>query len=133
VLNGDSYCGFRLPEFLRRHQERASAATLWLTWVADARRFGLVQVADDGRLLRFDEKRATPASGWINAGVYLLSRLLLASIPPTGPVSLERECFPTWIGRGLHGFQARTPFLDIGTPESYAEAEGYFAGRFVFP
>ena len=43
-----------------------------------------------------------------------------------GAVSLERQCFPAWIGHGLYGYQAEEIF-DIGTPESYAAAAEFFA------
>jgi NDP-sugar pyrophosphorylase family protein len=127
VLNGDSFCGFELFPFLARHRQRQSAASLWLTYVPDAGRYGLVQLADNGAVLRFSEKQASRHAGWINAGVYLLSRQVVESISPGRAVSLERECFPSWIGRGLHGFAAAAPFLDIGTPESYADAADFLA------
>ena len=42
-------------------------------------------------------------------------------------VAVEREVFPGWAAGGrLHGFRCRGRFLDIGTPESYAEAEHFF-------
>jgi histidinol-phosphate phosphatase family protein len=43
-------------------------------------------------------------------------------------VSLEREIFPRWIGRGLYGYVSAGPFLDIGTPDDFAVAESFFAG-----
>jgi NDP-sugar pyrophosphorylase family protein len=43
-------------------------------------------------------------------------------------VSLEREVFPALAGRGLRGVAFRGRFIDIGTPESLAEAEGFFRG-----
>jgi NDP-sugar pyrophosphorylase family protein len=38
-------------------------------------------------------------------------------------MSLERDVLPAWIGRGLCGCSAKSQFLEIGTPESYASAE----------
>jgi NDP-sugar pyrophosphorylase family protein len=43
--------------------------------------------------------------------------------------SVEREVFPYWIGRGLHAFPVESPFIDIGLPESYAAAAGFFMER----
>jgi NDP-sugar pyrophosphorylase family protein len=35
--------------------------------------------------------------------------------------------FPAWANEGcVHGFRCTGRFLDIGTPESYAEAETFF-------
>jgi len=54
---------------------------------------------------------------------------VIEAIPVDRPVSLEREVFPRWIGQGLTGCPFGGQFLDIGTPESYAEAERFFAER----
>ncbi|HRD67641.1 MAG TPA: nucleotidyltransferase family protein [Candidatus Competibacter sp.] len=128
VLNGDSYCAADFAEFWRQHCARQATATMLLVNNPDTRRFGSVQIATDGRILQFEEKKEGSKSGRINAGVYLLARDLLQSIPTTRPVSLEREIFPTWIGEDFYGHLAAGPFLDIGTPESYALAEKFFAG-----
>jgi NDP-sugar pyrophosphorylase family protein len=61
--------------------------------------------------------------GLVNAGIYLLSRTLIGSIAFGRAVSLEREVFPDWIGRGLCGFRGDGRLWDIGIPESYARAE----------
>lgn len=128
VLNGDSYCAADFAAFWRWHCLRQSAATMLLVSNPDTRRFGSVEVATDGRILRFEEKReGTSEPGLINAGVYLIERDLLRSIPTIGSVSLERDIFPGWIGGDFYGYRADGPFLDIGTPESYALAEDFFA------
>lgn len=127
VMNGDSYFQVDLSAFWAYHQAHAAPATLALARVPDTQRFGQVTVAGDGRVLAFEEKGSRDGSGWINAGLYLLGRERLQAIPAQGAVSLERQCFPAWIGHGLYGYQAEGAFLDIGTPESYAAAAEFFA------
>jgi NDP-sugar pyrophosphorylase family protein len=129
VLNGDSYCDVSLSHLIDWQQRRGapSAGSLLLTWVEDAARYGTVQIDDEGAVIAFREKSGRAAPGWINAGVYVLSRRLLASIPARGATSLEHDVFPAWIGRGLDGCQIAAPFIDIGTPESYARAGEVFA------
>lgn len=127
VLNGDSYCAVDFAEFWRQHCARKATATLLLVNNPDTRRFGSVQIAADRRILQFEEKKESSKPGWINAGIYLLARDLLQSIPTAKPVSLEQEIFPTWIGEDFYGHLAAGPFLDIGTPESYALADQFFA------
>ena len=127
VLNGDSYCAANFDAFWQWHCLKRSAATLLLVNNPDTERFGRVQVAADGHITRFDEKKAGAEPGLINAGVYLIENYFLQSIPEASQLSLEREIFPYWIGRDFYGFQAAGPFLDIGTPESYALAESFFA------
>jgi NDP-sugar pyrophosphorylase family protein len=122
VLNGDSYCSVDLAAFANWHAQSGAVASLALAEVADSSRYGQVRVDNRGAVTGFAEKAASGGSGWINAGIYLLSQQLLRSLPATAPLSLEREVFPQWVGRGLFGFGNRTQFIDIGTPESYALA-----------
>jgi D-glycero-alpha-D-manno-heptose 1-phosphate guanylyltransferase len=127
VLNGDSYCDVALADFASWHHARTGGpGSLLLTWVDDAARYGTVAVDDDDVVQFFREKTGQSAPGWINAGIYILSRRLLLSIPDRPGVSIEREVFPMWVGRGLTAHRVQAPFIDIGTPESYAQAERFF-------
>lgn len=127
VMNGDSYCDANLREFWLWHANRQAKATLLLATTLDPERFGQVQIDRDGKVTEFTEKGGSQGLGWINAGIYLLGRDLLGEIPANCAVSLEREVFPNWIGRGLYGFQSEGRFMDIGTPEAYACSESFFA------
>ena len=106
----------------------AALASLALVRVGDAARFGSVDIAGDGRVTGFREKAATGAGqhasaspgGLINAGVYVVERELLASLPSDRAVSLEREVFPGLTDGRLQGVELTGPFVDIGVPESYA-------------
>ncbi len=128
VLNGDSYVDCPLAEFHDWHHDRGFAGSLLLTWVEDAARFGTVETDESGRITAFREKQGLARPGWINAGVYLLARRLLEEVPEGRPVSLEREMFPAWLAGGLGGYARRAAFLDVGTPESLAQAESFLAG-----
>jgi len=129
VLNGDSYCQLDVGAFWADHCAAGSRATLALVRVDDASRFGQVELDPSHRILRFEEKGARTGAGWINAGMYLIDRQWIEAIPAGRAVSLEREVFPGWIDRGLRGWPGSGPFLDIGTPESYREADRFFAAR----
>jgi NDP-sugar pyrophosphorylase family protein len=127
ILNGDSFCDMDLHAFWRWYDARETAGALLLHKTFDTTRYGRVRVDNDGRVLRFDEKSDHGGPGWMNAGIYLLSRRLLLTIPMRRAVSLEREMFPAWIGRGLYSYCSEGRFLDIGIPEAYATAEQFFA------
>ena len=127
VLNGDSFCGADLATFAAWHSERNARASILLARMANTDRFGRVRVDNEGRVTGFEEKSVDRGAGLINAGVYLIEREMLREIPSRGTVSLEREMFPQWIGRGLYGRETGARFLDIGTPESFAVAEEFFA------
>lgn len=136
VLNGDSFCAVAIKPLLEWHSGHCSEATIVVIEVPDVRRYGRVHLGSDGSVRQFDEKKpvglggmpeSEAAMGWVNAGVYLVSQQFLGSIPADRAVSLEREVFPSWVGRGLYGYRGRFPFIDIGTPQSYAEAAGFLA------
>ena len=125
VLNGDSMCRADLNAFVRWRNTHGAPASLLLTHVDDAGRFGRVDCDEAGRISRFCEKGRT-GPGWINAGVYLLDQALLAEFPEGRNFSIERDGFPGWIERGLYGRRSQGGFLDIGTPESYEAAPAFF-------
>ena len=126
VFNGDSFCDADLDAFLNSHEARRGSASLLLAKVPDVSRYGAVQVNPDGEITSFDEKSAGKGSGWINAGIYLIERRLLESMPPARPLSLERDVFPGWAGHGLLGVKAAARFIDIGTEDSFQAAQHFF-------
>lgn len=130
ILNGDSFCDTSLTAFLDWHRQRKGSASLLLAGVADTARFGRVEVGSGDCITAFREK-GEQGAGTINAGIYLISRSLLEEIPEGKTVSLEREVFPSWVERGvLHGYSAVVSrFIDIGTPETYSEAQTFFRGE----
>jgi NDP-sugar pyrophosphorylase family protein len=127
AMNGDSFCQADLAEFLSEHVSRKASASLVTTPLPDVERYGQVRADAAGRVTEFLEKGTFRGAGSINAGIYLLSRAFLESIPTGRMVSIEREVFPAWLGRGLYASPLERRFIDIGTPESYAAAEEFFS------
>lgn len=128
ILNGDSYCHTNLTDFCKSALEQ-NQPTLLLTHVEDTGRYGRVIQDNSGRIVRFEEKQAEGSPGWINAGVYLLPVEYIKTIPAGREVSLEKEMFPAWVERGLFGLRSYAAFIDIGTPDSYADAKRFFQGQ----
>lgn len=131
ALNGDSFCDFNLGRMLEAHLEKAAAATLWLVPVDESERFGAVNVNANREIIGFREKSEVGQGGLINAGVYLLQRSVLDSMPANAAFSLERDMFPGLIGKGIFGMIGSGPFIDIGTPESYGMADLFMNRRKV--
>jgi NDP-sugar pyrophosphorylase family protein len=129
IMNGDSYVNADLNAFLEWFLRKDLAAALILTKVHDTSRYGRVMSAEDGRIQAFEEKSENEGYGWINAGIYLLKKKLMKTIPSGKTYSLEREFFPLLIGKGLCGYRCAREFIDIGTPESYAQAEAFFKAK----
>ncbi len=124
LLNGDSWCDADLGDFRNFHRLTGADLSMVLVQAADPSRYGKVQAARDGRIARFEEKKEGDP-GWINAGIYLLARTLIAEVPAGPEVSLEGDMIPRWVGLGkkIYGYRHAGRFLDIGTPVSYASAE----------
>jgi mannose-1-phosphate guanylyltransferase len=121
VLNGDILTRLDLSAMVALHRERGATGTISLIQVTDARAFGLVEMAEDGRLSAFREKPAEAVAGLVNAGVYVLEPEALSGWRAGERVNIEREMFPLLIGRGerLYGFVSTAYWSDLGTPERY--------------
>lgn len=124
VVNGDSYCDLDLGEFVGCARQRGPA--LVTVAVDDTSRYGRVDVDPAGRVVGFAEK-GVGGPGLVNAGIYWLPRTAIENGPFVVPSSLERDVLPGLVGNGLLSFATDAPFLDIGTPESFAAAEAFFA------
>lgn len=125
VLNGDSLVFANLALAAAPFSDANVSGVIVGRSLPDASRYGTLAIGKAGELLRFEEKR--PGAGVINSGVYLLRHSLLAEFPSKTPLSFERDVFPSLIGRDfrLQTVVAEAPFLDIGTPESLPQAEGF--------
>jgi NDP-sugar pyrophosphorylase family protein len=138
ILNGDSWCETDLARFVAAVPRDCDAGML-LTRVSDVSRYGAVHVGPDSRVESFREKETGPGdnagpdnagsdrAGLINAGGYLLSRRCLDTMSGAAPLSLERDVFPVLAAQGrIYGYMVEAPFIDIGTPESYARVLPFF-------
>jgi len=126
MLNGDVLTDMDLTAQLEQHERTGARATLGLYPVEDPSAYGLVRCRGDGAVSEFIEKPGLDEldTNLINAGAYILERDVLDGMPPAGTnVSIERELFPTLVGRGLYGYEAGGCYwMDIGTPDRYLRA-----------
>ncbi|MCE0497229.1 MAG: nucleotidyltransferase family protein [Methylacidiphilales bacterium] len=125
LLNADSFCDASLGSFAQYHAAHGRPGSVLSVKVPDSSRYGRLEIAPDRRILAFAEKTNAAAPGPINAGIYILETALAESIPAGRFVSLEKEMFPQWTSRGLMAWETDAGFIDIGTPESYAQIERY--------
>jgi mannose-1-phosphate guanylyltransferase len=126
ALNGDSLREADLGELARHHRSTGAKATILLTRVADPSRYGLVRLASDGRVRSFLEKPRPEEidTDLINAGMYVLEPEVLDLVPAGRAVSIEREVFPRLAEEGsIFGVALPGYWLDVGTPESYLQAQ----------
>jgi NDP-sugar pyrophosphorylase family protein len=124
VMNGDTLLDADLPEFLTGHLRHACKASMLCVQVADAARYGAVEIGAHGRVTRFREKGAAGA-GWINAGAYLFTRALIDEIGALKTGSLETDVLEALPAGSIHAVRTRAAFLDIGTPDDLALASQF--------
>ena len=124
MLNGDVLTDIDLTAELAQHERTGALATLALIPVEDPSAYGLVPLNADNSVREFIEKPGAEQTetDLINAGAYIIERSVLDGMAPAGTnISIEREVFPTLVGRGLYGYPADGYWLDIGTPERYLQ------------
>ncbi len=125
IFNGDVLFEANLKNIFRVHTRNRSECTVALTRVLDSSRFGLVETNAQGRIRSFLEKpKGKSRPGWINAGLYVVGRSFLESIPSGEPSSVERDIFPSRLKEGWPLFAQKITgyWNDIGTPATYLSA-----------
>ena len=124
VFNGDVLSDVDLTALAQLHAAKGGMATIFLTPVDDPRRYGLVELREDGSVADFLEKPGEwQGAALINAGVYVLEPEVLEMVPRGRLFSIERGVFPKLARAGsLYGYVDRGYWRDIGTPDSYLQA-----------
>lgn len=124
VLNGDSYLEFPWPQMLEFHHEKRASLTIACREVEEVDRYGQVVLAPATHEIKgFIEKGQKSGKGWINGGVYLINREVASSLPSGSAFSFETEGIPSLLKKRVFGYPCRGKFIDIGTKESYIEAQ----------
>ena len=125
VMNGDTFVDADLGAFAAAHRARAAAASILCATVPSTARYGRLDIDGAGRIRGFREKDpADNRPGPINAGLYLFSRAWLSGFARTTGASLERDVFGAAAPGTFDAIAADgLTFIDIGTPESFAEAD----------
>jgi glucose-1-phosphate adenylyltransferase len=132
VLAGDHVYVMDYRDMLAHHLETDADITVGLARVplADASRFGLVELDEDSWVTDFQEKPAHPTIDLASMGIYVfkadvLTRLLIedASDPASGH-DFGGDVLPAALAQGLrlHGYLYEGYWRDIGTVEAYWEA-----------
>ena len=125
MLNGDVLADLDLTAQLRGARAYGARATLALVPIDDPSAYGLVRM-DAGRGRDASSSRSpgrTEGRHQPDQCRRLHPRAdVLDGMPPAGTnVSIERDVFPTLVGRGLFGYEATGYWLDIGTPDRYLQ------------
>jgi NDP-sugar pyrophosphorylase family protein len=102
VVFGDNLTTLDLPAMLQFHRERRADVSIALFARENATASGVVEVSEDGRVVRFVEKPKPGEvfSSWVNAGYLICEPALLEFVPDTIPWDFGRDVFPAMLGAG---------------------------------
>lgn len=134
VWYGDNLSTCRLDRLWRFHQSKQGVATIALHYREDPTRSGIVGLDENDRVTRFLEKPGPDQvfSHWVNAGILLLEREVLESIPANGVADFGRDIFPAMLERDSAVFGYRMSAGEslwwIDTSEDLARVEQAMAG-----
>lgn len=129
VMNGDTYTDADISKFVSYHCSSQADVSVLVVPVDGREDCGAVTVGEGDRISGFNEKRPTPGSDYINAGMYVVSAKMARAIPSGVGVSLEHEVFPRWLTEGKHvrAHKDAAKCVDIGTPDRYWSAQNILA------
>ncbi len=131
VLNGDSILvNFNVSLGIERLKQGYSAVIFGVS-MNDTSRYGTLKYDENMSLISFEEKK--PGSGTINSGVYLFSSdFYEIRSNRIQPLSMERDVIPAMLesGKKICVISEISPFIDIGTEESLAEATSFIRQYF---
>ena len=126
ILAGDHVYKMDYRPFVALHRAREADLTVAVRTVpmADANRFGILELGDAGRVTRFVEKPARPTSNLVSMGVYAFSWPLLREVLSAERLDFGRDVLPAMVtsGRVVHGYEYRGYWQDIGTVDAYWQA-----------
>jgi mannose-1-phosphate guanylyltransferase len=128
VVCGDAIIDLDLTRALELHRRSRAMATIVLKDVPpeEVTRFGIVETARDGRILRFQEKPAVEdaVSTTANTGIYLFEPEVLDYVPSEGSFDIGSQLFPLLVAKGLpfYGFLIPFSWIDIGRTSDYWQA-----------
>ncbi|HWR58750.1 MAG TPA: sugar phosphate nucleotidyltransferase [Thermodesulfovibrionales bacterium] len=129
VANGDSLILADLLPAVELLSQGQADAVIVGRQMEDCSRFGSLVCDDKGFLVKFSENQ--DGNCLINAGIYIFPKGVSAIFPRKSPLSFETDVFPGLLHSGARVgvVESGAPFLDIGTPESVAEAEAFISAQ----
>jgi glucose-1-phosphate thymidylyltransferase len=132
VLGDNIFYGEGLREALEQAGRQQSGATIFAYYVKEANRYGVVEIARDGKVLSIEEKPAWPKSNYAVTGLYFFDNDVLdiaAAVRPSRRAETEIvDVIATYLKRGTLRTEILgrgMAWLDTGTPESLQEASSY--------
>jgi len=125
IISGDALTDIDLGALWAAHKEKGGIATLALKRVDDTSQFGVVIVAEDGRIQGFQEKPdpAEALSNLGNCGIYVFEPEIFDYFPEPEFVDWAMDVFPTLLAQDVsfYGHEFPDYWNDVGSLEEYRQ------------
>ena len=109
------------------HFSKSADFSIVLREVDNVSRYGSVELDENQRVVRFNEKGEQTGKGNINGGIYLINKKFFEKNKFADKFSLEKDCFEKlYKTHPFYGIVCKQYFLDIGIPEDYKTAQDDF-------
>lgn len=129
IMNGDSFCPLEFKKLLQFAVTKKALMAIAVYKTTADKDFGVLTLDADKAITQFKEKTEAGGAGYLNAGVYLCDQAVFSLMPKGKKFSLENEFFPTLVDKSFYGFEVANPFVDIGQPERFEQAQKLLKGK----
>ena len=133
ILSGDHLYKMNYNLMLAEHKAKDADLTVSVIEVPweEASRFGIMTVDEEERIVKFSEKPKEPDSNLASMGIYIFSwpvlrrALLEDHMDPASEKDFGKNIIPRLLaeGRKLYAYRFSGYWKDVGTIESYYEAQ----------
>ena len=129
LMNGDLVTDLDLAALRRQHLAQGPAATVSALQRTSQLGFGVLDVDTRGRVMQVREKPVT--EHLMSMGIYLLKREAVRPFLEPGRAMDMPDLLTAMVSAGaaVDTYVATCNWLDIGTPEDYAQAQNFAVGR----
>ncbi len=132
ILGDNMFYGSHLPELLENAANRSDMSTIFGYYVKDPRRYGVVEIDDDGNAVSIEEKPQEPKSNYAVPGLYFYTNDVVdiaKSIKPSARGELEiTSVNEEYMKRGklkVEKLNKGMAWFDTGTHDSLVETANF--------
>lgn len=138
IAAGDNLFAFSLPDFVnfsKKYSPSCSVALHDINSLEEAKKFGIVTVDKDNKILHFVEKPAKPESTLVAICVYYFPKEKLSMVSKYLERSKHSDApgnYISWLVKkeNVYGFTFNEEWYDIGDKHTYESIKDAYKGRY---
>lgn len=121
ICYADNLTNIKLSELHKAYLRNNGIVTIALFHAEHPEQCGIVELGENEKVLKFEEKPEKPKSDLANAGVYIANNLLFDYISDDEFVDFGKDVLPKLSGN-MYGWKIKDYIIDVGTYENYIKA-----------